>query len=142
MSKNLIGFLGDSFVGKSHIVHSLTQSNVPYTAYVTIGCKISNYIYNKKSYSLYDIYPHFSFFKNAVSWIKKFNLIVFVCDASNLGSINLISEFYKELKPKNYVIFINKIDLIDNNKNGILKRLKTSLKLFRYSFCFALKLMN
>ena len=94
MSINLIGFLGDSFVGKSHLVHSLTNEKEPYTAYVTIGCKISNYKYNNNNYSLYDIYPHFSFFKNAVSWIKKFNLIVFVCDASNIGSINLICDFY------------------------------------------------
>ncbi len=130
MSNKLVAILGASFVGKSHIIHSIVNKPYEkYTAYVTIGCKISNYNYNSIDYSLYDIFPQYSFIENALSWLKNFDFYIFICDVTNLNSINTIKEYYDLLKPDKYVIFINKTDIANmKNINIFLEKLNRSFK--------------
>ena len=53
MENKLIGFFGDSFVGKSHLIHTIVNKpSIKYTAYVTIGCKISHYKYQAEIINL------------------------------------------------------------------------------------------
>ena len=132
MNNNLIGILGASFVGKSHIVHILTKkANVPYVAYVTIGCQISRYNYKNINYSLCDIFPQYSYLQTAKNWLSKFKVFIFICDASNKSSINTIYDFYNEIKPEKYAIFINKTDLVSKiDIDNILILLKKKFKNF------------
>ena len=130
MSNKLVGILGASFVGKSHIVHILTNKpNISYRAHVTIGCNISKYNYNNIDYSLCDIYPQFSYIKTAHSWLQKFDMCIFICDATDYSSIKIALDFYNELKPKKYAILINKTDLINRqDKEKFLEKIHNKFK--------------
>lgn len=120
MGKQSIGILGDSFVGKSHITHLLSNKlDVPYIAHVTIGCYISKYIMDNVTYSLCDIFPQLGFINNGLKWISTMNLFILICDASKPSTINTILDMYNLIKPEKYAIFINKSDLVDDIERAV-----------------------
>ena len=67
-------------------------------------------------------------------------MCIFVCDVTNISSVNTIIEYYKLIKPNRYAIFINKSDLLlDNNIEKILKKIE---KNFRHPIIYLTSVHN
>ena len=84
-------FVGDTAVGKSHIVHTLAECGQIYEPKVTIGinykvCNISN-----KKYYLWDLPGSQRLFKVLMLYVKKtFQYSFIVCNVNNQESIKNI----------------------------------------------------
>ena len=127
-------FVGDTAVGKSHILHTLTGCDGPYEPKVTIGInyKVCN-IFNKK-YFLWDLPGSHRLFKVLMLYVKKaFRYNFIVCHASNKESMINIDFYINELRNINgnskmdYHILINTCSSESNNEEKtIINKLRNT----------------
>lgn len=121
-------FLGNTNVGKTHIINTLLYPLLDYTPIVTIGVNFYTYSYrliNKSvKIKLFDVSANKSLkflYKNIIDYVD-FSIIV--VDLNNLDSINYYIELIKNDK---YHILINShLDKTDNS--NIINRLKNKYK--------------
>ena len=129
-------FVGDTAVGKSHILHTLTSCNEKYDPKVTIGinykiCDISN-----KKYYLWDLPGSHRLFKLLLSYVRRtFQYNFIVCHINNENSIKNIDYYIDELKKINcnseiqYHILINTFQsTIGNKESNIINSIKSKFK--------------
>lgn len=127
-------FVGDTAVGKSHIVHTLAEYGQIYEPKVTIGInyKVSN-IFNKKYY-LWDLPGSHRLFKVLMLYVKKtFQYNFIVCHVNNQESIKNIDFYINELRnindnsKINYHILINTCSSeLNNEENTTINRLRNT----------------
>lgn len=116
-------FIGDTAVGKSHIIHTLSNNNQNYDPKVTIGinyklCNLSN-----KNYYLWDLPGSPRLFKVLMSYLnRKFHYSFIVCHINREESMKNIEYYMGELRNINcnsrfsYHILINTSSSPINNE--------------------------
>ena len=125
-------FIGDSAVGKSHIIHTLSNSNQTYDPKVTIGInyKLCNLL--NKNYYLWDLPGSPRLFKVLMSYLnRKFHYSFIVCHINREESMRNIEYYMSELRNINsdskfsYHIFINtSLSSINNAQTNNINLLK------------------
>lgn len=125
-------FVGDTAVGKSHILHTLSGCNEPYDPKVTISInyKVCNLL-NKKYY-LWDLPGSNRLFRVLMLYVKKtFQYNFIVCHINNDDSIKNIDYYIIKLKNINcnsnikYHILINTFSsVLNDEQNNIISQLR------------------
>ena len=136
-------FVGDTAVGKSQIVHTLTEYNEPYEPKVTIGInyKVCN-TFNKKYY-LWDLPGSHRLFKVLMLYIKKtFRYNFIVCHVNNPESIKNIDFYINELRNINENSQINYHILLNTSLSELNNEVNTTINKLRNTYLDKISVIN
>ena len=101
-----ICFLGNSATGKSHIIHSLRNSNEIYYPVLTLAIDYSFYNYNNNKIFIWDCTGSKKIFSIIKSFLPNIDKVLIVCNIYDYNSIKDI-EFYINTINNPYHIIVN-----------------------------------
>ena len=117
-----ICFLGNSATGKSHIVHSLRNSNEIYYPVLTLAIDYSFYNYNNNKIFIWDCTGSKKIFCIIKTFLPNIDMVLIVCNIYDINSINDI-DFYINTINNPYHIIVNTCNYLKSSYSGEKNRL-------------------
>ena len=110
-----ICFIGDTYTGKSHLIHTYVNGfKPPYVNHVTIGIEFNKKIFKNTILHIWD-YSHLSIIDRYIeSYLKEIDFFFIVVDCENIETIRNVFKYKHIVDNKPYYILVNKYDKIEN----------------------------
>lgn len=110
-----ICFLGNSYTGKSHLIHAYVNGyKTPYVSNVTVGIEFTKKQLNNTILHIWDYAECNMLNKYILHYLENIDLFFIVVDCENWESIRSAHSYKNKIHNKPYYILVNKSDKIKN----------------------------